>query len=421
MDRISNQTIYLSKEGIENLNFQKRAYEKSKTRQPLTEAEEKVVNRIHEGEENAKKYAKNMEDAAVSICISTLGLEKAEDLQNLTELDHRFVDSLDMCDTLLEGIDSNAYASGAVVDVLADNYKEQLEQLSTQYSDREYEYKMAVLNKAFDEASHSAQIGYSRYIRIMTGDLKLPSGRLMNYSSQAESDRAYAAEQKTEAAKEPIADKKMIADIQQEFDGALKEIKNLMLFNYQNRLTPRIGYAAEFDEISKGYAEALLNHDYDTAANMDILSVMEEKYQSLKAEIEETYSGEEREEKLTKLEKEYMTVWNDNVTKPMEVMLENATVVNKIRKSFAECYEKAAKVRGENAVKAVYGDLSGWKKPISENEKLLENYQSMTEQLKQMFQNINGFHDNMDQAIELFRNINLGLRNISANNQILAK
>lgn len=414
MDRISNQTIYLSQAGIDNLHFQLNAYEKRKAGQPLTEAEQKVVDRIEQGQKNLKEYTLNMEDAAASIRISKLGLEKAEDLRNLAEPE-RFVDSLEMCNTLLEGINSDAYGNGTALDILAENYRNQLDRISTQYSGQEYEDKMAELNKAFDEASQSAQAGYSRYIRMMTGDLKLASGNPKNYSSQEAADRAYAAGQKAEADREPIADKKMIAGIQQEFDGALKEIKNLMLFTYQSSITPKTGYAAQFDEISKGYAEALMNHDYNTAGNMNILSVMEEKYQSLKAEIEEAYSGEEQTEKLAELEKDYKTVLNDNVIKPMEVMLGNETALNKIRKSLVECYEKAAQARGEHAVTSVYKNV------ISENEGLIEKYQSMTGQLKQLFQDFHGSNGDMNQAIELFRNISFGLQDIRANNQLSSK
>lgn len=75
----------------------------------------------------------------------------------------------------------------------------------------------------------------------------------------------------------------------------------------------KYGYAAQLDSVSRDYAAAMSDHDYATAAGIDVISAMDEKYQSIKAEIEEKYSGEEKDARLSELENNYNFILDSNV------------------------------------------------------------------------------------------------------------
>lgn len=283
MSKRIEQSIYLSKEGIENMKFQFQAYEKSKAGEPLTEAEQKVVDRIAQGEENYRKYGLNIEETAASVRISQLGFEKAE------------------------------YA-----------------------------------------------------------------GALLATNNSSLSSAGLAVEGKT-------------------------------------------GYAAEFHEVSVNYAESIVRRDYKAAADMDVLTELDKKYQSLREEIEADYSGEEQAAKLKELDNDYKTVLNDNIIKPMDFMMKKEASINKCRMRFVASYEKTINTKGQQAALREYGDLSVWKEPGAENEKLLERYRTMSEQLKELFGNFNGSDFNMGQAAELLRNMTLDIQSIKANNLVSAE
>lgn len=280
MSKRIEQSIYLSKEGIENMKFQFRAYEKSKAGEALTEAEQKVVDRIAQGEKNYQEYGLNMEAGAASVSISRLGLEKAQYL--LTEADNRTLQ--------LAGIS----------------------------------------------------------------------------------------------------------------------------------VEPKTGYAAEFDKISKRYAVNIVQQDYEAAAGTDILTELDKKYQSIREKIEVDYTGDEQKEKISELDNDYKAVLNENIFKPMDYTMKKEESINNLRMKFLASYEKTIQTRGEKAAIREYGDLSVWKEPTAENVRLLEKYQTMSEQLKNLFEGFGGSGFDMGQAAELLRNMTMDLQTIKANNLVSA-
>lgn len=70
------------------------------------------------------------------------------------------------------------------------------------------------------------------------------------------------------------------------------------------------------------------NHDYATAAGIDVISAMDEKCQSIKAEIE--YSGEEKDARLSELEDNYKFILDSNVISSTDLAIKKESAINKL-------------------------------------------------------------------------------------------
>ncbi len=95
----------------------------------------------------------------------------------------------------------------------------------------------------------------------------------------------------------------------------------------------KYGYEKEFDAVSADFrkpfntlyigAFAECGIDYD---NIDygVVDRMAETYERLKQEIEDSYEGEEKEDRLSELDRAFQTTYKDNIIKPIERQIDNA-------------------------------------------------------------------------------------------------
>lgn len=133
-----------------------------------------------------------------------------------------------------------------------------------------------------------------------------------------------------------------------ELDGALKQYKTPMEAAWGSALAPKTGYAKTFDDISRDYVYAIFDHDFDGAEKKDVLHALENQYDLMKTQIIKDYTGEESEQELAKLKADYETVMEDNVKKPLDMMLESERVLNEVRMKYAKLDMEAAKARGQS-------------------------------------------------------------------------
>ncbi len=82
-----------------------------------------------------------------------------------------FEDTYQLTLELHKGIGSRETIDGSFVEILAQNYKKQSEQIAATYSGDEYDWNMKLLNKAFEETSENLSHWYSEQMRILSGDI----------------------------------------------------------------------------------------------------------------------------------------------------------------------------------------------------------------------------------------------------------
>ena len=82
-----------------------------------------------------------------------------------------FEDTYQLTLELHKGIGSKETIDGSFVEILAQNYKKQSEQIAATYSGDEYDWNMKLLNKAFEETSENLSHWYSEQMRILSGDI----------------------------------------------------------------------------------------------------------------------------------------------------------------------------------------------------------------------------------------------------------
>lgn len=199
----------------------------------------------------------------------------------------------------------------------------------------------------------------------------------------------------------------------QEMPGKLEEIDNLMLHNYRQGLEQKTGYGAVFDEISRDYAEKLMNHKYEEASNKDVLARMESQYQAFSEEIEKNYTGEAKTEKLNQLHADYKKVLEDNIIKPMDMMLANERTIYNILRQSVELNLKTAKARKQDT-KPYEEKLS----LLNQNADGIYRTQEQMKQLKGIFAALNKDGLNAELTGSLFQDITKNLAEIHAMNHV---
>lgn len=173
----------------------------------------------------------------------------------------------------------------------------------------------------------------------------------------------------------------------------------------------KYGYAAEFDSVSRDYAKAITSHDYSSAASMDVVTSMNEKYQTLKQDIEDNYSGDEKESRLAELEQNYNFIMDTNVVGSTDLMIKNESAINKLKTTFANAYENAKNTKSSSFVQIAYGDMSGWKETCEEVNEQLENYKKMFEKFKEALNDKNN-EGSAEYANSILKDIDAGLAGV---------
>lgn len=183
----------------------------------------------------------------------------------------------------------------------------------------------------------------------------------------------------------------------------------------------KYGYAAQLDSVSRDYAAAMSNHDYATAAGIDVISAMDEKYQSIKAEIEEKYSGEEKDARLSELENNYEFIMKSNVISSTDLAIKNESAINKLRNAFAKAYDNAKNTKSSQFIETAYGSLANWAGACGEIDAQLKSYKELFEQFKEALYSSQGRNGGKEYAGSLLKAINLGLAGVNEQNNSLGK
>ncbi|MGN0351885.1 MAG: hypothetical protein ACI4ES_09550 [Roseburia sp.] len=180
----------------------------------------------------------------------------------------------------------------------------------------------------------------------------------------------------------------------------------------------KYGYAAELDSVSRDYAAAMFNRDYSGAASQNMVSAMEEKYQLLKEEIEGSYEGEEREERLAELDSSFDFIMKANVTDATDLALKSTGAINKLKSTFANAYQNAVQTKSSEYVQIAYGDLSAWGDETEQISQQLNNYKELFEQFRETLQNIHTQNGATQYADSLLKSISSGLVGVQEKNTI---
>jgi len=183
----------------------------------------------------------------------------------------------------------------------------------------------------------------------------------------------------------------------------------------------KYGYAAQLDSVSRDYAVAMSNHDYATAAGIDVISAMDEKYQSIKAEIEEKYSGEEKDARLSELDDHYKFILDSNVIFSTDLAIKNESAVNKLRNAFAKAYDNAKNTKSNHFIETAYGSLANWSGVCEEIDARLKSYKELFEQFKEVLYSSQSRSDGKEYAGSLLKSINSGLAGVKDQNDTLEK
>lgn len=183
----------------------------------------------------------------------------------------------------------------------------------------------------------------------------------------------------------------------------------------------KYGYAAQLDSVSRDYATAMSNHDYATAAGIDVISAMDEKYQSIKAEIEEKYSGEEKDARLSELEDNYKFILDSNVISSTDLAIKNESAINKLRNTFAKAYDNAKNTKSSQFIETAYGSLANWSGACDEIDVQLKSYKELFEQFKETLYSSKGMNGDKKSANSLLKTINSGLAGVKEQNNSLEK
>jgi hypothetical protein len=136
---------------------------------------------------NMSATSNQIVEDAVSMTISERGKKLAGQLEP-------FEDTYNTVRTLLSGVGTSQIIDGSFIDVLANNYKNQVKntkEISINATD--YEKQIKFLDKAFDQAALSVAAEYTKQMQILTGDIVINT-KLKSYSSKQAAENALKAD-----------------------------------------------------------------------------------------------------------------------------------------------------------------------------------------------------------------------------------
>lgn len=166
--------------------------------------------------------AEALVDSAVSMRISKRGLALAGEMEP-------FLDTYEATRALLEGtghIGSEKMMNGGFADALAENYQKELLRIKENYSGKEHDRQLSLLDKAYEEAAGSVSAGYVKQLKILTGDIVIKPQTGISYSSEAGAEKAYQENLKKGEERKSVIDSKMSDAIQNDVKNILLQLKN---------------------------------------------------------------------------------------------------------------------------------------------------------------------------------------------------
>lgn len=123
----------------------------------------------------------------------------------------------------------------------------------------------------------------------------------------------------------------------------MTEIVNKRFYDFESQYD----YAEQFDDISRDYRDSIWNKDYSAASSSNVIEDMESKYQQLKSDIEDNYTGKDKEDRLSGIDIAYEYVLNVNVIDPTYQEIGFEKLINKMRMNFEAMRMSSAEKKGE--------------------------------------------------------------------------
>jgi hypothetical protein len=140
--------------------------------------------------------------------------------------------------------------NGGFADTLAENYQNELQRIKENYSGKEYDRQLEILDKAYDEAAQSVSRGYVKQLKMLTGDIVIKPQTGISYSSEAEAEKAYQANLEKDGKREPVIDLELSDTIYDDIKNILLQLKNVPL-NQQDKKNNIWGNFMSYTDIKK--------------------------------------------------------------------------------------------------------------------------------------------------------------------------
>lgn len=190
--------------------------------------------------------ADSLVDKGISMEISERGRVLAGEMEP-------FLDTYETTRTLLKGtghVGSEKMLNGGFADVLAENYQNELQRIKENYSGKEYDRQLAILDKAYEEAAQSASRGYVKQLKMLTGDIVIKPQTGISYSTETEAEKAYQANLEKDRNRKPVIDSGLSDTIFDDVKNILLQLKNTAL-NQQDKKNNIWGNFMSYVDIKK--------------------------------------------------------------------------------------------------------------------------------------------------------------------------
>ncbi len=190
-----------------------------------------VDNASRYNNQNDRGVADSLIDEGIKMEISKRGLALAGEMEP-------FLDTYETTCALLKGtghVGSEKMMNGDFVDVLAENYQNELQRLKENYSGKEYDRQLAVLDKAYEEAAQSVSRSYTKQLKMLTGDIVIKPQTGISYYSKEEAEKAYQENLEKDGKRKSVIDSELTATIQNDVKNILLQLKNPALNRPDNK------------------------------------------------------------------------------------------------------------------------------------------------------------------------------------------
>ena len=190
-----------------------------------------------------------------------------------------FLDTYETTCTLLKGtghVGSEKMMNGGFADVLAENYQNELQRIKENYSGKEFDRQLAILDKAYEEATQSVSRGYVKQLKVLTGDIVIKPQTGISYSSEAEAEKAYQANLEKGGKSKPVIGSGLSDTIFDDVKNILLQLKNVAL-NQQDKKNNIWGNFISYVDIKK-LGSYLKNATYGTDDVSDFSKSLLERY-----------------------------------------------------------------------------------------------------------------------------------------------
>lgn len=190
-----------------------------------------------------------------------------------------FLDTYETTCTLLKGtghIGSEKMMNGGFADVLAENYQNELQRIKENYSGKEFDRQLAILDKAYEEAAQSVSRGYVKQLKVLTGDIVIKPQTGISYSSEAEAEKAYQANLEKDGKSKSVIDSGLSDTILDDVKNILLQLKNVAL-NQPDKKKSIWGNFMSYEDITK-LGSYLKNATYKTDDISDFSKSILDRY-----------------------------------------------------------------------------------------------------------------------------------------------